>query len=313
MADFFWIGFGLALSCVGAEVLIRGAVSIAGRFRIPPLVVGLTIVAWGTSAPELAVSLNAALTNNAGVSVGNVLGSNIFNVGVILGLAALVCPLTVRLQLIRVDLPILAVVSVIACVVLSDGQVTRTEGLTLLAAFVFHNAVTFFLLKREAPPEVVEGFHQAQPRRLNSIVLECLSIVGGLAVLVYGASLLVGGAVGLARTAGFSEAVIGLTIVAAGTSLPELITSVLAAIRREPDVAVGNIVGSNIFNLALILGLSSTITPIADTDIGVVDLAAVGTAALILIPMAWTGFVLNRWEGAILLLGYISYVALIWP
>jgi cation:H+ antiporter len=267
----------------------------------------------GTSSPELAVSVRAALNANSGVSLGNVLGSNIFNVGLILGVTALILPLRVKLQLIRFDIPILAVISLLVFGVLYDSQVSRTEGVLLLTTFVAYSAATFYFAKKDAPQEVVKEFADAQPRRFRSVSVELLCIGAGLAVLVYGADLLVDGAVAIARALGVSEAVIGLTVVAAGTSLPELVSSLVAAARKEPDVAVGTIVGSNIFNITCILGLSSTITPITQSGLGNLDLGALLLSAVILIPMAWTGFVLKRWEGAVLLVGYSAYVALLWP
>ncbi len=313
MTSVLLICLGLALAYAGAEGFIRGSVSLARRFRIPPLVVGLTIVAWGTSAPELAVSLDAALKESAGVSLGNVLGSNIFNVGVILGLSALIRPVSVKLQLIRFDIPVLVGISCLLLGMLLDSALGRLEGIVFLVCFVFYSATTFVIAKRGAPREVVQEFAEAQPRPLRSIAVEILLIVVGLGVLIYGADLLVRGAVELARGLGVSETVIGLTIVAAGTSLPELVTSLVAAARNEPDVAVGNIVGSNIFNVTCILGLSSTITPLESSQISRLDLTAVLACAVILLPMAWTGFVLKRWEGIVLLVGYGVYVALLWP
>lgn len=310
-----WMALGLALAYVGAEAFIRGSVLAARRLRIPPLIVGLTIISWGTSAPELAVSMDAAISGNAGVSVGNVLGSNVFNVGVILGLSALVLPLTVHVQLVRFDIPILVVISVFSFIALHDGDVSRTEGALLLAAFLLYGATTFFYARRApaAPQTSERSSADAVERPLRSPLADCVYIVGGLAVLVYGADLLVDGAVDFATVLGVSEAVIGLTVVAAGTSLPELVTSIVAAARKQPDVAVGNIVGSNIFNLALILGLSATVTPIAGASVGTVAAVALLGSALILVPMAWSGFVLERWEGVVLLLAYVAYVALLWP
>lgn len=308
----FWISIGLALAYAGAEAFIRGSVSAARRLRIPPLVVGLTIIAWGTSAPELAVSLDAALNESQGVSLGNVLGSNIFNVGIILGLSALVYSVTVKLQLIRFDIPILVGISVLLLGSFYDSRITRVEGMVLFACFLLYSAATFYLARRAAPPEVIQEFTEAQPRAFRSIPIECILIAGGLALLIYGADLLVDGAVILARNVGVTESVIGLTVVAAGTSLPELVTSVVAAARKEPDVVVGNIVGSNIFNVTCILGLSSIIAPTAGSQVGPVDLFASLMSAVILLPMAWTGFVLRRWEGLVLLLAYAAYIAYVW-
>ena len=312
LTNVFWILLGLAVAYGGAEAFIRGSVSVARRLRVPPVIVGLTIIAWGTSAPELFVSLDAALNANHGVSVGNVIGSNIFNVGIILGLAALLCPLTVHLQLIRVDIPILVGITVLLLAVFHDGQLGRAEGALLLLCFLLYTAATFYFSRRSAPRDVVEEFTEAQPRPLGSLLVECLLIAGGLAALIFGADRLVDGAVALGRDLGVSETVIGLTVVAAGTSLPELVTSVVAAARKEPDVAVGNIVGSNIFNVSCILGVSSTITPLTGGQIELVDLIALVVSSVILVPMAWTGFVLQRWEGVVLLVAYGGYSVLLW-
>lgn len=313
MTNTLGIGLGLLLAYLGAEAFIRGTVSVSRRFRIPPLVVGLTVIAWGTSAPELAVSLDAASSQNHGVSLGNVLGSNLFNVGVILGLSALIFPVTVKLRLIRFDLPILIAITAVLLATFADNRIGRFEGVLLLTGFFAYCIITFVLARKETSKEVIQEFTEAQPRGVRSAFLEWLLILAGLGILLFGADLLVKQSVALARALEIDEAVIGLTIVAAGTSLPELVTSLVAAARKEPDVAVGNIVGSNIFNLGCILGLSSTIAPIESNRVGAFNLAALGISAVILLPLGRTGFVLNRWEGLALLLGYGAYLAVLWP
>lgn len=308
MTSLIWIGIGLTLAFVGAEAFIRGSVSIAGRLGIPPLVVGLTILAWGTSAPELAVSVDAALRGSTGVYVGNVIGSNVVNICVVLGISALVCPVAVKLELVRFDIPVLVGLSILVTAALYDARLTFTEGVLLLIAFLLYSASTFYFAKKGASAEVIQEFREAQPRRPGSVPLECALLVGGLGILIYGADLLVGGAVEFARVMGVTETVIGITVVAAGTSLPELVTSLAAMARKEPDVAVGNLVGSNILNLTCVLGLSTSMAPVRSCQVERIDLGALTLSAVIVLPMARTGFVLKRWEGAVLILAYGAYI-----
>jgi cation:H+ antiporter len=314
MPEFLLLIFGLVLLTGGAEVLVRGASAIATRFGISDLVVGLTVVAFGTSAPELAVSVKAALAGQGGIAMGNVIGSNIFNVAAILGIAAMVCPLAVHRKVIRCDMPVMLGVSILfALLLMTGGGLARWEGAVLVAGLAAFTFSTVRLGKSEtALPEGVvppPGPAVPAPRLWVSIAL----VVLGLGLLVLGAQSLVNGAVIIARRLGMSEAVIGLTIVAAGTSLPELATSVVAALRRQTDIAIGNIIGSNIFNVLGIAGTAALVAPINPQGIRGIDIGAMLVTSIVLLPLMKTGFRLVFWEGGALLACYAGYLWLVWP
>lgn len=313
----FWsvagILISLALLYAGAEGLVRGSASVALRLGLTPLMIGLTIVAYGTSMPELIVSTRAALDAQGGIAVGNVVGSNIFNICIILGLSVLVCPMNVKAQLVRIDTPLCIAASIMGWVVLRDGHLSRVEGagfLLLIAAYTVGNVV---LAKREPAMEVVEEFREGLPAPSRSVGFDILFIVAGLAVLFLGSRLLVENAIHIARSAGVSDAIIGLTIVAAGTSMPELATSIVAALRKEPDIAIGNVVGSNIYNIWAILGCSAVVAPMDAEGISSVDGGLMIASAMLLQLMLVTHRRLVRIEGAILLLIYVGYLAWLWP
>jgi len=301
---------GFVLLVLGAEFLVRGAASLALRLGIPPVVVGLTVVAFGTSTPELGVSVTGAATGAGDVAIGNVVGSNICNIALILGLAALIRPLAVEARLVRLDVPIAIGCSVLLAILLLDHHMGRAEGLILLAGILGYLWWTVRLAIR-APGPLQAQFNEELPRpSRRRTYLEALLIAGGLGALVLGSTLFVDGAVAMARALGVSEAIIGLSLVAVGTSLPELATSVVAAIRRHSDIAVGNVVGSNIFNVLAILGVSPLVAPLT-SSVGAVDLGVMLLFAVLLFPLARSGFRLERWEGALLLLGYVGYLALL--
>ncbi len=295
----------------GAELLVRGASRLAVAAGITPLVVGLTVVAFGTSAPEMAVTVGSAAAGQAGVALGNVVGSNIFNVLFILGVAALIAPLVVAQQLIRFDVPLLIGVSILVLFLALDGRIGRLDGTVLFAGIV---AYTVWLIhqSRQEPPAVVDEYAGslavpvARARPLVNVVM----VLIGLGLLVMGARWLVDAAVTTATALGVSELVIGLTIVAAGTSLPEVATSVLATVRGERDIAVGNVIGSCLFNLLAVLGLGGLIAPdgipvsqgALSFDIPV--MVAVAIAAL---PVFFTGHTIARWEAAVFLSYYLAY------
>lgn len=259
-ASFFVIG--LVVLVVAADLLVRGASSLARQLGVSPVVIGLTVVAFGTSAPELVVSLSAALrgAEGADIAIGNVVGSNIFNVGVILGLSALVLPLTVKPRLVRVDCPLLLVSTLALLGFAWDGAITRIEAGLLLVGF----GVSLWFTFRDSGVDEAPGpeAQESAPRPVDSKARNVVLVTLGLGGLLLGGHLVVTGAVEIARRLGVSEFVIGLTIVAAGTSLPELATSVVATTRGQPDLAVGNVVGSNIFNLLLILGVTGVVAPL---------------------------------------------------
>jgi cation:H+ antiporter len=306
---------GIALLIAGAEALVRGASRLAIALGLSPLVVGLTVVAYGTSAPEMAVTTVSTLKpGGADLALGNVVGSNIFNVLFILGLSALVAPLTVAVQLVRLDVPIMIGVSLLVFGMAWDGAISRLDGLVLFAGAIAYTTFLVVQSRREsklAQDEYAAEYGRAGERR-GSMGVNVLLIVVGLVLLVLGSRWLVEGAIVIARALGVSELVIGLTIVAAGTSLPEVATSILATLRGERDIAVGNVVGSNIFNLLAVLGVASILAPagvpvpLAALDFDLPVMIAVAVACL---PIFFTGHLIARWEGAVFLAYYTVYTA----
>ncbi len=285
----------------GGEYLVRGASSIARTYRISPMVIGLTIVGFGTSAPELLVSVQAALAGQPAIAIGNVLGSNIANILLILGISAVIAPLILPMRKLWRDLGFMLLATAVIWAMLLDGDITRLDGVLLLAGLIVFVAVAF--LTGKAEPD------DALP--LPPVWQAALMTLGGLVVLVIGARLLVDSATTIARTYGISEAVIGLTIVAVGTSLPELATSVVAALRKQTEIAVGNIVGSNIFNIFGILGLTAVIAPIpAEARFVSIDMPWAAAAAIGLTVVAALMGGLPRIAGVVLLAAYGGYLAL---
>jgi len=305
----FLIIVGMFLLYVGAESLVRGSSRLAAYFGIPPLVIGLTIVAFGTSAPELTVSISAALKGASDVAVGNVIGSNIFNIAVILGITAMIRPPSVHLDLIRREIPFLILVTVLGGGLILFGEISRTTGILLFLGLCVYTVISI----RNGKNQPVDPTELPPTSTDSRVWLHGILIVAGLGVLVLGSQMFVSGAVTIARDYGLSEAVIGLTIVAAGTSLPELATSVVAAIRKESDVAIGNIVGSNLFNILCILGLTATVKPIQINGIGITDAAIMLGLALLLLPFAFTQRSISRLEGGVFLSLYGAYLYLLWP
>lgn len=305
--------FGVLLLYYGAEWLVRGSARLALRLGVPSLAIGLTIVAYGTSLPEQVVSMKAGFDGLGDIAVGNAIGSNIFNIAVILGLSALVRPLHLNSQLLRIDIPIMIGVSLALSLLLVDHRIGRAEGCGLFAGIILYTVLTL-RRGRGDQPEVAEMAVVAPPERAKgSVVLPIINVTAGLILLVIGARLLVAGAVDLAKVLGVSQAIIGLTIVAAGTSLPELATSVVAAARKEQDIAIGNIVGSNIFNILSVLGLSSLLTPLHAEGIGAVDLLFMLLTAGLFIPFLFGRKSMTRVWGGLSLLTYGAYLYLLWP
>jgi cation:H+ antiporter len=299
---------GLVLLYFGAEGLVRGSSSLALRLGLSPLVVGLTVVAFGTSSPELVVSLKAALDGQGAISVGNVVGSNICNIGLILGLCAMITPIATNSQIIRVDIPIMLGITSVALFVLANGHLGRPEGILLFALLLAYIFFSVRLARRRPADALSAEFGEEVKISKRGLAVDILMVIGGLIILVFGARFLVDGAVIIARAFGWSEALIGLTIVAIGTSLPELATSLLAAVKKEADIAVGNIVGSNIFNLLGILGITAIVHPLATGGVGMVDFAVMAAFSLVLWPMAFHQQRITRPEGAALLAGYAGYL-----
>lgn len=303
----------LGLLYAGAAALVRGGAALALRLGVSALVVGLTIVAAGTSMPELLVSARAALAGRGDIALGNVVGSNIFNSAVILGLAAVVAPLKVQFQLIRLDTPVMILVTGVFWLMFRDHQIGRGEAAVLFLGLLAYSAGNLRLARRQATGTVVAEYSESLPPVRGHWAADLAFIGGGLGLLVLGSRLLVDSAVALARGWGASEAVIGLTIVAAGTSLPELATSVVAARKKQPDIAVGNVVGSNIYNLLGIAGVSGLLAPLEGPGLRSFDLHTMLVFSVALLPMLWSGLLVKRWEGAVLLGGYAAYLALKWP
>jgi len=306
---------GLIALIVGAEGLVRGASKLALVLGISPLVVGLTVVSFGTSSPEIAVALGAVLGGNVDLALGNVVGSNVFNVLFILGVSALITPLVVARQLIRQEVPLMIGASLLLFVLALDRGISRIDGLMLVALLVGY---TVFLIRqsrrssRELPDEADAAARVVAGGWDDTLVVQLLLVAGGLGLLVLGADWFVEGAIRVARLLGISDLVIGLTIVAAGTSMPEAATSVLAALRGERDIAVGNIVGSNIFNILACVGVSAVAAPTRLTvpeSVIAFDLPAMIAVALACLPIFFSGNRISRWEGALFLAYYCAYAA----
>lgn len=309
--DLLMFGVGLAVLVIGAEGLIRGAVSVAARLGVSPFMIGLTLVGFGTSAPELVVNLSAALAGAPDLATGNVVGSNIANVGLILGVAALIRPLAARMRLLKIEVPAVIGVSLLLWLLASDGSLGRRDAAVLLTGLGVVFTALAVAARRESrevraelatQPEVTE----APGRMWVGLVLVAAGLVG----LVVGAELLVRSAVSMAREMGVSELVIGLTVLAVGTSLPELASTAAASLRGEADIAVGNVVGSNLFNVLLILGTTSAVTPLpVPTRLISVELPVMTGFAVLLWLVLANGLKVHRWEGAVLVVAYIGFVA----
>jgi cation:H+ antiporter len=304
---------GLLLLIGGAELLVRGASRLAVGFGISPLVVGLTVVAFGTSSPELAVSIGSALSGQADIALGNVIGSNIFNVLFILGLSAAIGALVVNQHLIRLDVPLMIGVAVLMVLLGLDGKIGRLDGLLLFAGIVSYIVFAIRQSRKESR-EVEAGYDQEFGARdgmaPRQVVFNAGMAIAGLLLLVLGARWLVNGAVTMAQSLGLSELIIGLTIIAAGTSLPEVATSVIASVHGERDIAVGNVVGSNLFNVMAVLGLTAAVAP---NGVSVpasalrFDLPFMLAVMVACLPIFFTGYRIARWEGWLFLGYYVAY------
>lgn len=307
---------GLASLVVGAELLVKGAAAIASRLGIAPVIIGLTVVAFGTSAPELAVSVSASLGGDADVALGNVVGSNIGNILLILGASAIIGGLAVDQRIIRLDIPLLMGASVATLLLGLDGEIGRVDGVVLFAGIVAYTTWLARSARRERS-DVLAEYDEAVEELEGAAVdrpmpAQLAYVLTGLVVLVAGSQLLVGSATDIAEELGVSDLVIGLTVVAIGTSLPELATSVLAALRGQRDIAVGNVVGSNLFNLLSVLGLTGLVSAdgIRVTDDSLrIDLPVMLAATFVLLPIVWNGFRIERWEGVVFVAAYLLYVA----
>lgn len=304
---------GIILLFVGAEGLVRGSSSLALKLGISPLIIGLTIVGFATSSPELVVSLKAAFLDSSEIVLGNVIGSNIANIALILGCAALIKPLKVNVDVIRKEVPILIGLSILLIVIiLIDREIGFADGIIFIGGILVYIIVSILFAKKEKNVNA-EIIYENEFQSNFKTPLLILLIVTGAALLVLGANIFLKSAITLSKLFGMSDAVIGLTVVAIGTSLPELITSVVAAFKNKADIAIGNAVGSSIFNILFILGITAVILPISAIGISELDLGVMLITAFILLPISIRGYKINRVEGLILLSGYLLYIYFLLP
>ena len=306
---------GFVVLVVGGEVLVRGASTLAAAVGISPLVVGLTVVSFATSAPELAVTLQASIAGSPGLAVGNVVGSNVVNILLVLGVAGLILPLVVRGAVVRRDVPVMIAMSLLFWLMSLDGAVSTADGAVLVALLVTYVVVMVVRSRRGSRAETklaAAGVPDVpEDGRTKRLVIAAFMVAAGVALLILGARWLVSSATDIASSLGLSETVIGLTIVAIGTSLPELATSVIAAIKGDVEMAVGNAIGSNIFNIGAVMGLTAVVAgggvPVDTGAVGF-DLPVMVAVAFAILPIAFTGFVVSRWEAALFVVYYAAYV-----
>ena len=308
-----YITGGLVMLYFGADWLVNGAITLSLHFGLSPLIVGLTVVALGTSVPEALVSVQAAIGHQGGIAIGNVVGSNILNIAMILGLSALINPLKVNSHIVKADVPILVGATFMLVVLLEDFHISRMEGAFLLlciAGYVVGNIMT---VKKTTPEDnKIEGLEVPKDTG-KTLWRDIALLIVGIITLGFGSNFLVKGAVDLARIWGLSEALIGLTIVSIGTGTPELATALMAAYRKSADLAIGNAVGSNLFNIMFVLGLAGLVAPLDAKGINSSDLYVMLAVTILLLPTVWTGRVLDRKEGFLFLAIYIGYLYYLWP
>ena len=304
---------GLVLLYFGANWLVQGAITLALHLGLSPLIVGLTVVALGTSVPEALVSVQAAIGHQGGIALGNVIGSNILNIALILGLSAFFNPLKVDSHLVKADVPLLAGATFMLVVLLEDFHISRMEGAFLLLCIVGYVAGNIMTVKRTSPEEnKIEGVEVPEDHSKN-LWRDISFLFIGLIALAFGSNFLVTGAVDLARILGLSEALIGLTIVSIGTGTPEMATALMAAYRKRSDLAIGNAVGSNLFNIMFVLGIAALVAPLDGNGISSVDLYVMLGVTILLLPTVWTGRILDRKEGFLFLAIYVGYLYHLWP
>ena len=304
---------GLILLYFGANWLVQGAITLALHLGLSPLIVGLTVVALGTSVPEALVSVQAAIGHQGGIALGNVIGSNILNIALILGLSAFFNPLKVDSHLVKADVPLLAGATFMLVVLLEDFHISRMEGGFLLLCIVGYVAGNIMTVKRTSPEEnKIEGVEVPEDHSKN-LWRDISFLFIGLIALAFGSNFLVTGAVDLARIWGLSEALIGLTIVSIGTGTPEMATALMAAYRKRADLAIGNAVGSNLFNIMFVLGIAALVAPLDGKGISSIDLYVMLGVTILLLPTVWTGRILDRKEGFLFLAIYVGYLYHLWP
>lgn len=301
------VSVGLAMLYFGAEWLVRGSVTIANKFRISQLVIGLTIVAFGTSTPELSVSVTSAIQGISDVALGNVVGSNIANIGLILGIAAIIKPLLVDKSAIKKQVPIMIGVAILLMLISIDGIISMEEGIILAIGIVIFTVYSLKSSKKESSD--IENSSTGLNLAKRNVISKSIILIGlGLGMLTFGSFMTVENAVNIAKSFGVSERIIGLTLIAIGTSLPELVTSIVAALRGHADLSVGNIVGSNIFNILAIIGIAAAITGISVNENMFSDYYIMIAFSFILIPIMRSGFVISRKEGYLLVGAYMAYL-----
>lgn len=306
--EIVWLLVSLVILYFGAEGLVSGASSLAKRVGVSPLIIGLTIVSIGTSMPELVVSAKAAMIGQSALSIGNVLGSNMINIGVILGLSAMIYPIAVNRQLLNLDVPFMVFSSVLFLLLFLDSKISRVEAgllILLFISYISYLIITSTKGHKNKPEQKSQNTDEIKMSKHWSIDL--LFIVVGLLALVYGSDLLVVNSIIIAERLGMSEAMIGLTIVAIGTSMPELATSVVAAIKKRSDIAIGNVIGSNIFNILLVLGVAGLIHPISTPEINYMDSLFVVALGLVLWLFMKLGTRIRRWQGTTFIFIYVLY------
>jgi cation:H+ antiporter len=305
--EIVWLLLSFVILYYGAEGLVFGASSLAKRLGISALVIGLTIVSIGTSMPELLVSIKAAMNGQSAISIGNALGSNLFNIGIILGLSAIIYPLLAKKQLLKFDVPVMILTSVLFLLLFLDSKISRIEAILMVILFLSYT--TYLLVSSKRKHNINPNRDEDDDIKLTKHwALDILFIVVGLVALVWGSDLLVVNAIIIAERLGMSEAMIGLTIVSAGTSMPELATSAVAAFKKRTDIAIGNIVGSNIFNILLILGVAGIIQPISTPDINYIDALVVVALGVLLWLFMKMSASIRRWQGVVFIVLYVLYI-----
>ncbi|MCG8414725.1 MAG: calcium/sodium antiporter [Pseudomonadales bacterium] len=299
---------GLIILGFGAEMLVSGSSRLSMRLGISPLIVGLTVVAFGTSAPELAVSIMSALSDHGSLALGNVIGSNIANIGLILGVTALICPIKIEVQLVRQEIPLMIVSGLIFGAMLLDGAISLVDGFLLSGGLFAYLYFSYLQAGKEKASADIDLAPLMIHKDVGTLPVHLMLIVLGLGLLILGSRLFVNNAVEMARLLGVSEAIIGLSLIAIGTSVPELATAILAALRKQSDLAVGNVIGSNIFNVLCVLGITALFSSLPLGSISLVDFIVMMMFALVLLPLARSGLTLSRKEGFGLLMAYVIYL-----
>jgi len=309
VSDISLLVAGLLLLFFGAEALVRGATAVSLRAGIPPLIVGLTVLAFSTSSPELVVGLKAAWKGNGGICLGNVIGSNIANTGLILGIAAIIVPLGVHRQIVRREIPVMLGLTLLFGLFMWGDVISRAEGALLFVGLIAYIIYSVISARKSGETATQEEVESVAPNLGRHWAIDMALLLGGLGILILGADSMVTSAVNIATSLGAPEVLIGLTMVAVGTSLPELATSIVAAIKKQSDLMVGNLIGSNIFNLGAILGSAALVRPIVNNGVTLVDLSILILFSMALVPIMLSNYKISRLEGTLLVIGYFGYMS----